>query len=438
MAGVNDKDLIRLGRFPDGLNNTADPKAFPRDDNGAITALAQAVNVDLDDTARIRRARGFTVMAEGEAHSLHERKEHLLAIVNGNLCAFADHQDGLMLDKVLAGGFNRFVTYATDDDENTYWSDGLRHGRIDANLGLHPFWPGTPDPVVVATADAGALAAGTYQVSVTAIDAEGRQSGASEPVFVPVTSGQGLEVTLPAAPEGTASWRVYVSAPDGDVLYLAEELPLTAAGTLIGHGDRGAKLETADMIPLLPCWKLVYAHNRLFGLTLDHLLVWSQPYRLGLMHPENYLRLGQAATLLEAVGEGSDGAGLFVADHKRTYWLAGADPETWRQIGKRASAAVPGASTIAPASAFKLELDSDVAFWIDAKGSMCLGLPGGSVVPLREGEVALPFDAERGAACFFGFEGVQQIVTSLLGGATNPMAFSDRTEATIRRNGVVT
>ena len=439
MGGVSDKGLSPVATFPAGLNNVTDETAFPLDENGGTIAFAAGENIDIDDAGNLRRARGYDYVFEGVAHSLHARQDRLLAVVDGELCAFRDDGAGLVYDRALVADRPRPLCYATDDDENTYWSDGVLSGRIGPDLSTVPLWIDTPDPVSLSALPNGAMAAGAYDISVTVIDAEGRESGASAPTVIRLATGQGIRAALPTAPTGAVGWRVYITAPDGEMLYLAAELPIGTTTTDIAHGPRGRQLETAWLFPLPPCTMLVHAMGRLFGITERNLLVWSEPFRLGLMHADNHLRLGTEATMLAAVGDGSEAQGLFAADHKRTYWFAGADPASWQQVVRRDSAVVPGSAGLAPGTVFNLETETLVAFWVERNGTMCLGMPGGNVIPIREGEVALPVDAERGAAAYFGFNGVRQVVTSLIGGGVNPMAAArDTAELTVRRNGVVT
>lgn len=435
MAGVVDDALVRQGGFPAGLNNRAPDTRGPTDDNGTPTALREAVNITLDQAGHPRRRPGQTKRIDGRAHSLFAFNDWLLAVVDGDLQAYLQAPDGaLALDATLVPGLGeRFVTYATDDF-SVWWSNGVTSGRIDDDLSAHPFWIDTPDPVRLDTGS-GALAAGRYEVCVTVVDAYGRESGASGPVGVQVTAGQGIRVTLPmAVPLGAVRWRLYVTPPDGEVFYQQAELGLLSGSTVVGNLTPSAKLETLWMQPVAHCHRLRYGHSRLFGLA-NNVLVWSEPYRLGLMSPDNHIVLGAEATLLEPVGDGTDGAGVWVADHKRTYFMAGADPENWQQQARYPHAAVPGTSTTVPGSYFGLDTTADVAYWVARNGVPCIGLPGGQLILLREDALALPVDAERGATGLMLFEGIHQLLTTTLAASANLAAASDRADATVTRRG---
>lgn len=442
MAGTDEGQLAKLGPFTAGLNNKAKPNQGPVDQNGNQVALQEAVNVDLDASGQLRRRRGQVSRVSDPAHSLFPTAEHLLAWVAGNLNAYRVAGDGgLTFDATLASNLgDRFITY-TSDDFDIYASNGAEQWRIDAtDLSVHPFWIATPNPVSLAAIANGGLAAGEYDVSVTALDAAGRESAASSPVIVTLTAGQGINVTLPAKPAETAAWRIYVSPPNGDVLYRCVQLPANATSYAIGVHVAGEQLQTAWMSVFPPVTLLRYGHGRLVG-SINGVLVWSPPYRLGLTQDTNYLPFGTENTLLEPVGEGGEGAGAgwWVADHKRTYFMASGDPEQWAaagQIAKYPHPAVPGCSVLAPGTVFGLETTAPVAFWLARNGVFCLGLPGGQVIPMKEESLALPVDAERGAAAVLLFDGIRQVLASTFGGLPNTAAASDSADVTVRRNGV--
>lgn len=435
MAGTDEGQLAKLGPFTAGLNNKAQPTQGPVDANGNQVALQEALNVDLDANGWLRRRRGQVVRVEGVAHSLGSVGEYLLAWVDGNLNAYDVGPNGeLTLNRTLMTLSDRFVSF-TSDDFDAYWTNGVENGRIESDLSLHPFWVPTPDPVSLQVSANGGLAAGNYEVSVTGVDASGRESGASSPVMIALTAGQGITVSLPAAPTDAVKWRIYVSAPNGDVLYRCAERPANISAYAIGAHTPGAQLETAWLTVMPPCQRIRYGHGRIMG-TIEGLLLYSEPYRLGLVRDTNHLVVGRECTLMEPVGEGGEGAGWWVADHKRTYFMAGANPRDWSQIAKKDTAAVPGCAAVVSANHFGQETTAPSVFFQGRNGVFYLGLPGGTLMPLREESLALPVDAERGTAALLMFDGIRQMLAVSLGGLTNKAAASDSADITVRRNGV--
>lgn len=426
MAGVSDEQTVTLGPWPQGVNNTAKEHALP------AGALRAAVNMDLDDAGNPSRRGGFfNVVAAQRGHSLFGGASHLLAVVDGDLRAY---DPNLSETTLRAGVGDRYATAAQVLDE-IYWSNGVQIRRFDAELGDHPVWLDTPPAPGATPAAHGGLAAGDYEVALTWRDARGRESGASAAAVVTVPANGGITLTLPTVPaEGASVLRVYASAPDGTVLYHAIDVPAGQPMLLLGAHSPGKACETQWLHPLPPAAFLRFWNGRVLA-GAGNLLCWSEALRFGLMHHSNTLRVGATLTLVEPLGEGTEFAGVFVADHARTYWLAGGDPKNWQRSIRYPHAAVPGVSAVLPGTAFGLESAAPVAVWLASNGVFCLGLPGGEVRPLREGELALP-DGERGTAAFREVNGFRQMMTSYLAGGAQRMAATDSASATVRRNGV--
>lgn len=447
MAGVPDKALVQVGRFPDGIDVVSDLTSPQRDDAGNTTVARKLENVDIDNAGRAKLRRGQETIDDAEAHSLFNFNDNfLLAWVAQEYRAYRKAGTTIELDTVLyAGMLDRFVT-ATTDDFDVYASNGTTefHKRIASDLSVHPFWLDTPAPADVSAASAGGLAAGKYEVSVTCVDSDGRESGASDPVVVTLTEGQGIAVVFPVAPEDAARWRVYRSTANGgegedaSVLYLCADLPTLVTETTLAETTLGGTCKTLWMQPIPPCTLIRYGFGRNFAAALDG-IVWSEPGRPGLMNATgNHVGMYGGCRMLELLGEGGDAAGAFASDTRRTYWFAGADPKTWRQRIVYPHPAVPGTSVLVSGTVMGLETAEPVAVWMASNGTWLMGLPGGQIVPIRENQVALPVDADRGAAAFFEHGGVKQIVTTLLGGNANGnnSAMSDSADATIRRHGI--
>lgn len=431
-----------LGPWPGGVNNRAPEHALPTNEDGQVVALRQGVNVDLDDAGwpRLRQGRVQRVTAT-RAHSLFAADHALLANVDGDLIAYARAPDGSLAAQatVRADIGPRYVT-AAQVGEDVYWSNELELRRMDADFGDHAGAIPTPRSPTIAAASSGGLVAGEYLVSLTWKAADGRESGACNPIAIDITEGQGILLTnLPLSADGAATLQVWLSPanpdPDTIVLYHVRDLPAGTAGYSIGAHHPGRALETLWHLPLPP-GQIVRPWNGRLLVAAGNLLCWSPALRVGLMHQDSALRFGERLTLLEPAGEGISSPGIFVADHKRTYFLGGDRPEAWQKRIVYPHPAVPGVSTIAPGTAFGLETAEPMVCWLASNGVFCLGAPSGVVTPLTERRVALPVGAERGAATFREFDGLRQVLATFIGGAGNTAGVTDSTVATVRRHGV--
>lgn len=438
MPTPSDNAVVRPGPWPLGANNVARLNSLPVSETGAPTSLREAVNVDLDNEGWIRRRDGTAVRAAyARAHSLFGTKDTpLFCIADGDLVAF---DEDLSASTVLAGVGARYASFAAGADD-VLWSNGLQIGRISPDTGAGPIWIDTPLSPGASAVGSGGLAAGEYAVSITAFGTDGRESGASPPVAVVVAANGGILLALPALPVGATRGRVYCSAANGGLdegetaLYAAMEFPSGQTSLLLGAFEPGRACETQWLRPLPP-GQIVRRWNGRTFVAATNVLCWSEPLRDGLMHQDSTLRFGADITLMEPVGEGGDGSGIFLADHARAYFLSGGKPADWQRVVRYSHPAVRGTSVVAPGTAFGLDSAEPVVCWLATNGVFCLGLPGGQVQPLTEGRLALA-PGEYGAMAFREVNGLRQLITTFLSGGVNNLAARDSAVVTVRRNGV--
>lgn len=434
MARPRNPDGERWQGFPAGVNNVAPEHDAPTDEFGRVVSLREAVNVDLvGPKKKPRRRSGRTRILSGRCHSpaVLRGAGTLLVVVDGDLRAYDRALDLQATVRAAVGG--RYLTYAQVNDD-LYWSSPSLFRRVRADgLVDEPGWidcAGTPQAEPYAD---GAFRAGTYRVGMTWLDADGRESGCLGLAEVDLADNQGIRVFgIPPAPEGAVTARVYVSAADSEELYAAADLLTTVTNTVITSGGKdGVTLKTLWRQTLPPCEILRFWNERLLGAS-GNLLVWSDALRIGLTTHDNYMRFGQRITMLEPVGHGASGAGLYIADHKNTYWLDGPTPKDWKRVIKLDVPAVPGMSVVLPGNKVGLDTDDRVVVWLGANGVFYAGLPGGNVQPLTEGRLALP-NGEEGAMVFREYAGLQQLIASYIRGTPSNLAIGDRASASVTR-----
>ena len=426
-------DADRLQGFPAGVNNVAPDNDPPRDELGRITSLRSAVNVDLvGPKKKPRRRSGRTRIAEGRAHSPKTMPGglFLLAVVDGDLKAFG--RDRQLYAIVRTGVGRSRLSYARVNDDLVWSSAGAIRRVRAGDLADLPLWIDCPGVCNAEPVSGGGMAAGTYRVGLTWIDADGRESGCAGLLEVMLAEGESIRLfDIPAAPEDAEWVRVYVSPPNEGELYASADLLPAVTNTVItGVGD-GATLKTLLRQVMPPCEILRYWNTYLLG-AMGNLLIWSDPLRYGLTTHDNYMRFGERITLIEPVGEGSEGAGVYLADHKNTYWLSGGDPQKWRRMIKLDVPAVFGASTTVKGTSVGLQTDEMVVVWLGANGVFYAGLPGGNITPLTEGRLAIPA-GDEGAMVFRESQGLRQLIASYIRSAPASLAIGDRAAATVTR-----
>ncbi len=248
-----------------------------------------------------------------------------------------------------------------------------------------------------------------------------------------LTQGQAIALTnIPPNPDA-AEVNVYATNANGDELRHVATIAAGVSSFTIATNDRGDELQTQFMYALPPGQILRQQNGRLLVASGAN-LYYGEEWRGSLALNGSYVNFGHDITMMEPVGE-ADAAGVYVAANKRTLYLAGSDPETWRQRIALMESAVPGTGISVPARVFNLEMPGNVACWMSTSGVFCIGLPGGTVRRQAEDRVALASYAQ-GAMMLREKNGIRQIIAALRGGSTNGFRARDRAVATIRRNGV--
>lgn len=435
-----------MGSWPLGIANRVPEDAMPTDDDGNVVALRAARNVDIDDAGKVRRRPGATLALERAGlHSVWatDRFPFLLGVDATGIVAMDESEDMVAVGAALE---RPDLPMAWDHGANrVFASNGYESTEILPDGSRRPWAVEQPSgqPLAAPSASVGGLDKGTYQVAVTFLDIDGRESGSTLPVEVELAQNQGI--TLSNFPQAldprTAMVRVYCSAPNGDVLRWAQDLPLGLSSFTLGNHTPGKPLETLFLTTLPPCTALCVHGGRLYG-ARRNLLVWSEPLNYGLTRRAGgYQPYDGDVTLVARAGE-AESAGLYVVTAAaggrragRTYFLTGPRPGEWQRVVAHTHGAVPGSMVRVSAKALRLEAPGDVPVWLTDNGQIVAGLPGGQVIELHEANYAAPERAERAAIALRTVDGMRHLIASLRGGQASSMGSRDVAEAEVWKNG---
>lgn len=442
MARVKDNELTRLHGWPEGLDNVSRENELPMGKSGAggkvSGRLREAENLDLDDEGKPSRRAGYSqVEALPDLHSLWADKRFplMLAVYNGALVAFDIGENRSSLTTLLSRTSPMSYSY---DAGYVYFTNRFDSGRIDVDGNVTPWAVEPPrgQPTLSANAS-GALAEGTYQVAVTFLDADGRESGSTLAAEIDLETGQGIllsNIPQPAA-AGVELVRVYCTETNGEELYFVMDVPVGMTSAVVGAFTPTVGLATQFIEPLPP-GDIVRIYRGYMYVIRDNVLYWSAPmqYGQGVLF-NSYLKFNDRGTLLE--GLHVDGAeGMFAAFGNRTYFLAGTNPKDWQRAIAHPYGAAAGSSTLADAKVLGTEADGDLPYWLDSNGQFVIGQPGGRVQALHADRYAAPQNVERAATVLREAAGMRHLITTFQGGVANPLAVTDRAEAEVWRNGV--
>ncbi len=369
----------RVGKFL-GLRGNTDAERMTAGD------LIEAINVRIDGTGRAARRPGRTALSAGATHSLWSEGDAAFGVVSGALVRIAPN---LSMAPLVPGMANQAVNYCRLDSR-TYWSNGVTAGCID---GANRPW-GLPVPQLVqATRIGGGLPAGRYQYALTALAADGQESGASASNVLELPDSSGVQVMAPADAAGDVI--LYLSKPGGSTLFKAV---MGAPGTALAYTGAGmdlmSPLLTQFMQPAPPSNAIALHAGRLWLGVADSVLP-SAAFSPELFDYRAEIPVEGTVGMLIPV----EGAGLVVGTDKAIQFLAGNDPAEMSISTRLNEACIPGAFTSVPGALFgDGSIAKDVTVFATVKG-LYAALPDGSIASLTHERYPLSL-AGRGAAYF--------------------------------------
>lgn len=421
MSGI----VFRQESFRVGVNNTASETALPRDPNtGAPIALREGQNIDLSASGKPRRREGYALVTAGDMHSgwSDDHFPFALVVKDNALQSFSANEGLQSLQADLAQGLP--VSYARINDA-VCWTNGVQCGQVMVDGTVRPWACANPDtaPTLTATTD-GALPAGQYQVALVFLDQWGRESGATRAIPLVVADNGAIAIeNLPQPPAG-GRIRVYMTGGYDGVLRAAVTLDAGAIEVLLAQLPQGRACDTDALEPMPPGQLVAYGNGRQY-VARNRELLFSPALRYGLFDPRAG-RVGfvKRIQMIAFVADGADGAGLYVSDTKRTYFLAGANPADWSQRIAYGYAALPGQLGWAPGSVWGLETDQLLPVWQAVDGKLCVGTPGGRVMTPATGAA---MDVGVYASVLYRPEnGEHRIVAAMRGASPNTLAVRDK------------
>ena len=367
-------------------------------------AVRVAVNVDIDRSGQFRRRSGWAgVSAAPGWASLYPWGRSLLA-QHGTQLLRVDPET-LAQSRVCELGDDAPLDFAEYNghlylcNPSGLWL--LRAGEDEA----HRAGVRLPDalPQLVA-ADAGTLTPGRYMVAVSMVDERGEESAAV--LLGAVQTSGGLRLEGLAVVPGSR-WRVYVTPPDGDVLYLAEEFEAFWPQYAVTVYPGGAPCETLHRGPM-PGGQFVRGWAGRLYVAAGDTLWFSDALRPHLMASRhNFVRFVGAIRFIEFVV-----GGAFVGDDRGVWWLAGSDPSAWNAELASKAEAVARSSVLVPANLMGV-LDSRstraCVIWLSTEGHM-VGMADGSVVALNSSRIRIA-PGQSGRSIFLQRDGIAQVIS---------------------------
>lgn len=412
-----EEKLIPLAPNPKGVNQRAAETDLPEG------SLREAINVTLDAAGKAKRRAGYQRIVElGNAHSLWSNDSVMLLVDGGDLYRYDPEQVTAQLVHTGAGGAP--LSYAQANEWLFYTSERV-NGRINLyNPDEHyPYW-GVPQPTgLTLSASAGTLPPGQYQVAVTYASASGEESGADAPMVITLGGTEGIQLNHLQAPAGVDRVHIYCSMLNDTQLYRQATIPAGPSEYVITQLRRGKLCTTLFQEPL-PSGHLIHAYRGRLFVAKDNVVYFSKGLSYSLYEPDNgYLPpFPEKVSMIVAVEDG-----LYIGADK-TYFLRGNGPDEFSISVVDQGKPVLGSALSINAQLVIPEYVGTVAYWVDSEGP-CFGVNGGMVQHTSISTLA-GVSASRGASGILRDDGVDRVVTSLLGGAPRN-GFAAQDSATI-------
>lgn len=119
---------ITILRGSSGINNIVDPARLRFSQESGLSELKAAINVEIDETGRISRRKGTTLLTSlTDAHSLFSHKNDCFVAAQGNL--YRVHADYSLLGLRAGMNYAAKLSYAAAGDK-IFYANGYEHGVI--------------------------------------------------------------------------------------------------------------------------------------------------------------------------------------------------------------------------------------------------------------------------------------------------------------------
>lgn len=407
-----------------GLNNVLPPERTPAD------YLKKADDIDIDKTGGIRKRKGYSLKISGKFHSLWADGDDCFAVKDGTLVRIRSDYS----TKALVSGIadNEKIVYEKYDGAVYFTSSGHK-GIIEGDT-VVSFGIDFPNPRPTLTVTTGILTKGTYQVALTYVTSEGRESGAglAQIIEVPVNGGIAIS-NIPSSTDSRVDRvRIYCSTPNGEVLYLVEEIPHGTTSWTIKDVHGGITPLKSFNVYAAPNGHIIrQAHGYMF-IAQDNILWYSEPFAPEWWKPHSNFMLFEDRIRAVMPTEG----GMWVAADK-LYYLSGRSPQTMNKKAVEPVKAVEGSDVrIVGAYIFIENTPIGYKWLVSTDKGIFVCFNDGIALNMTEKNVVFP-ESDEGTAVFVQEDGINRYMALLKEKRDSEnTAVGDLVTATIIRNGV--
>jgi len=344
--------------------------------------LRRAVNTDVLDSGLLRRRKGFSQsLAVSMPHSMWGNGEVAYFIAANELRRFFPGGTSASLGAFLAGT-NRAAYQPANG--SIHVTCKTARGKITSGV-LDSWGIDNPTSTPVLAATVGNLPAGTYYAAATFLLADGRESGSSDLSSIVLAAPGGIATTgMPnSADVNVTKKRLYLTTPDGEVLYMAVEMGATDQFVSLGTLPAGAKLRTQHLSPPPFGKALEHYNGRIFivDATDPRILWYTEPLDYDHVNlRKNYYKFPEPITMIAVADDGVMFArnGLFVCSDRTCFMPEAGEDKAEMRVVSELSAVEGSLANI---------INTSNPIWMTANGP-CIGKHSGEVELIAEKTIA--------------------------------------------------
>ena len=398
---------VTAGPFDKGMNNKQSDHSLPE---GSARNL---VNCDLDISGKARRRKGSTRVYSG------------LGLKGGYSCPvgvfFIEGQSlrELNTDNTSSSLYENLTgsTYAYSYFNGiTYFSDNATNIKIKEGVAIP--W-GLPIPVTPIMSEiSGSYGPGVYLAAYSWVDEDGLESGASSVGKITLANNAGIAFNvLPGLVPGAVTLRIYLSTPNGKVLYHVADTTNSSYAIMAGSYDSGSALELLHVGPP-PLGNIMAIYNGRMYISTGKVVYYSEPYSFDHFRSGSFLQFPFEVTIMEPVT-----GGIFFASNKDTNFYSGNPEDGFNVIPKFNYGGLYGSSKRIP--------NSDEVIWMSQRG-LIRGSANGECTNIQEQNVATE-SGTSGATLIREHDGFRQVIASINNPTTSSLAATSFIDAEIIR-----
>ncbi len=305
-------DLVELGKWKQGIINRLDPKDIPND------ALLDALNVDFRVDGSVRTREGYSMVENGNCHSIHSFKNSLFFVMNKNFVKM-DKNENIT---VLIPNYTSDKVYYVELADELYFATTNKTNKINKQGNIEPWGIHSPQEqceVTVGEPGSGSMKKGKYMINYAYLYGAYETAIYPESVVIDVPYDDfNLEVSCNPSSQSTSAM-YFITNTNGEELYA------TASGynaTIDAYNTLSYfPKQHLDAIP--PLENLCYSNGRIWG-TKGSNIFFSADRDYRQYNPVMYIGIDNTdIVLFKAVDNG-----CYVVTEKATYFLQVKNPES--------------------------------------------------------------------------------------------------------------